>query len=133
MRGELEKQTEVLKKVLENKEKKITDTKDQLCRAKEDAIQEYRDSDTLLAELGSSFADGFDNCLRQVKSSYPDLDLNHISIDSQAQMPAQPVYSESTNELFNDDTVVDPRGEEGPSPVAQKTLVDDSKAKDVED
>lgn len=133
MRGELEKQTEVLKKVLENKEKKITDTKDQLRRAKEDAIQEYRDSDALLAELGSSFADGFDNCLRQVKSSYLDLDLNHISIDSQAQMSAQPIYSESTNELFNDDTVVDPWGEEGLSPVAQKTLVDDSKAKDVED
>lgn len=58
VKGELEKQTEVL----EDKEKEITDSKDQLRRAKEDAIQEYRDSEALLSELGSSFANRFDDC-----------------------------------------------------------------------
>lgn len=81
LRGELEKQTEVLRKVLEDKEKEITDSKDQLWWAKEDAIQEYCDFDALLAELGSSFDDGFDDFFLQVKSSYLDLDLSHISID----------------------------------------------------
>lgn len=108
-------------------------SKDQLRRAKMDVVQEYRDFDILLMELGRSFADGFNNILHQVKASYLDLDLSHISIDLQAQMPAQPIYSESTNELFNDDTIADPQGEEGSSPVAHKKLVDDQKAKDVED
>jgi len=56
----------------------------QLRRAKEDAIKEYHDSDALLFELGGSFADGFDDCLRQVKASFLDLDLSKISINAQA-------------------------------------------------
>ena len=32
-----------------------------LCQAKEDVVREYRDSNTLLKELGGSFADGFDD------------------------------------------------------------------------
>lgn len=92
-----------MRKVLEEKEGEIKDVKDQLRQAKEDAIQQYRDSDA----LGSSFADGFDDCFRQVKASFLDVDLSHVSIDPQAQTLAQLVYFRSTNELF-DDTVVDP-------------------------
>lgn len=111
LHDELEKQTEALRKVLEDKEKEIADSKDQLRRAKEDPIQEYCDSDALLTELGTSFADGFDDWFRQVKASYPDLDLSHISIDPQAQTPGQPVYSKSTNKLFNNNTIADLQGE----------------------
>ena len=79
---ELEKQTEVLKKVLKDKDKEIVDAKDHLCQAKEEAIREYHDSNALLAELGSSFADNFDDCFHQVKASFPDLDLSHVSINA---------------------------------------------------
>ena len=65
---------------------------------------EYRDSDTLLKELGGSFVDGFDDCFHQIK----DLDLSHISIEAQAQTLAHPVYSEGINELFVDDSTPDP-------------------------
>ena len=78
----MEKQTELLRQVLEDKEKEISDTKDQYCQAKEEAIHEYRDSDALLVELGGSFAEGFDDCLCQVKNSFPDLDLSHVTIDA---------------------------------------------------
>jgi len=81
---ELEKQAEVLGNILKDKEDKISKLKKQLCQAKEDAIKEYCNSDALLCELGGSFADGFDDCLRQVKASFPDLDLSQISIDAQA-------------------------------------------------
>ena len=54
---------ELLKKVLANKKKEITKAKDQLRQVKEEARREYRDSDALLADLGGSFAEGFDNCL----------------------------------------------------------------------
>ena len=93
----------MLKWFLEDKEKEINDAKDQLLQVKEEAIREYRDSDALLAELGGSFAKGFDDAFRQVKASYPDLDVSHVNIDAQAQSLVQPIHSESTNELFADD------------------------------
>ena len=75
----------MLKKVLADKEKEITEAKDWLCQAKDEAIREYRDSDALLAELGGSFAEGFSDCLHQVKTSYLNLDLFNINIDAPAQ------------------------------------------------
>ena len=55
----------MLKWFLEDKEKEISDAKDQLLQVKEEAIHEYRDSDALLAELGGSFAKSFNNAFRQ--------------------------------------------------------------------
>lgn len=95
--GELEKQVEVLRKVLKDEE-------DSLRQAKVDAIQEFCDFDALLSELGTSFADGFDDCLCQVKASFPDLNLSHITIDPEGQTPAHPISSEGTDELFSDDS-----------------------------
>lgn len=59
-------------------------------------MREYHDSNTLLRELRGSFTDGFDDFFHQVKTSCPDLDLSQVSIDAQAQTPAQPVYFEGT-------------------------------------
>ena len=69
-------------------------------------MREYRDSDTLLKLLGGSFADGFDDYFCHVKASFPDLDLSHVSIDTQDQTPTQPIYFEGTNELFADETIL---------------------------
>ena len=52
-----QKMTEELRKVLEDKE-------NDLRQAKKRVVQEYRDSDTLLSELGVSYNDGFDDALR---------------------------------------------------------------------
>ena len=106
VKGELKKQTELLRQVLEDKEKEITDTKNQLCQAKEEAVREYRDSDAFLAELEGTFAEGFDNALRQVKNSYTNLDVSHVTIETQDQSTAQLVLSESTEDLFADDAIV---------------------------
>ena len=57
--------------------------------------------------MGGLFVEGFDDCLRQVKASHPDLDLSNINIDAPAQTSVQPVPSESTNELFADDVLGD--------------------------
>ena len=108
VRGELEKQMEFLRQILEDKEKEIADTKDRLRQGKEEAICEYRDSDALFSELGGPFAKGFEDSLREVKASYPDLDLSHVNIDTQAQPLVQPVHFESTKDLFADD---DPQGD----------------------
>ena len=76
VRKELDQQVETLKKVLEDKEKEIKDAKDQLRQSKEVAIREYRNFDALLEELGTSYADSFDNAIRQAKKAYPDLDFS---------------------------------------------------------
>ena len=80
----MEKQTEVLKQVLEDKEKEIKTIKDQLHQAKDKVVQEYHDSDALLAKLDGSYVDSFDDYFHQVKTSFPDLDLSHVSIDAKA-------------------------------------------------
>lgn len=97
-------QTEVLKKVLMDKEEEVSKSKKQLCQAKEDAIKEYYNSDDLLYELGNSFSDGFDDCLHQVKATFPDLDLSQIFIDTHAKTLTRPANSEDTDELFKEDT-----------------------------
>ena len=122
---ESEAQVEALKKILKDKEAEISEAKGYIRQAKEDAVREYRDSDALLKELGGSFVDGFDDCFRQVKTSFPDLDLSHISIDAQAQTPAQPVYSEGTDELFADETNPDPQGDKDATQVNQEKSVED--------
>ena len=84
VRKELEEHMETMRKVLEDKEKKIKDAKDQLCQAKEAAICEYHDSDALLEELGTSYVDSFDDTIRQAKKAYPDIDFSQLNIDTQA-------------------------------------------------
>ena len=99
-RKELEQRMEEMKKVLEGKDKKIKGLKGQLCQAKEEVVHEYHDSDTLLSKLGSSFLEGFDDTLRQMREAYPDLDLSSIKIEDPAQASVIPVASENTEELF---------------------------------
>ena len=65
----------MLRQVFEDKEKEIPTAKDQLHQAKEEATREYRDSDMYLTELDGTYADSFDDFLRQVKTSFPHLDL----------------------------------------------------------
>ena len=122
---ETEVQMEALKKLLKDKEDEISKSKKQLCRAKEDAIKEYYDFDTLLAKLGGSFTDDFNDCLRQVKASFLDLDLSHITIDAEGQTPAHPVDSEGTDKLFADDTNPDPQGDGEAAHANQEKSIED--------
>jgi len=105
---ESEASVEALKKILKDKEGEIAKKKNQLRQAKEVAVHEYRDSNALLKELGSSYADGFDDCLHQVKTVFPNLDLSNVNIDAPAQTSVQLVDFEGTDELFADDTNPDP-------------------------
>ena len=106
VRKELEEKVETLENVLANKEKGVKGAKDQLRQAKEAAFREYRDSDALLEELGTSYADGFDNTVHQAKKAYLDLDFSQLNIDTQAQATTQLVASKSTEDLFADDTTL---------------------------
>ena len=88
---ESEKQVEALGNILKDKKDVISKLKKQLYWAKKDAINEYRNSNALLYELGSSFANGFDDCLCQVKASFSDLDRpKFLSTPKPRLQPALP-------------------------------------------
>ena len=70
-REELEQRMEEAGKALKGKDDEIKDLKEKLRHAREDAVNEYRDSEALLKELGGSFLQGFDDALRQIKKAYP--------------------------------------------------------------
>ena len=122
---ESEAHVEALKKILIDKKAEILEAKRHLCQAKKEVVREYRDFDAILKELEGYFADGFDDCFCQVKASFPDLDLSHVSIDAQAQTLAYPVYFKGTDELFADETNPDPQGDENAVSGDQEKFVED--------
>ena len=121
-RDEYQRMTEELKTVLEDKE-------NELRLAKEKAVQEYRDSDALLTELGVSYNDGFDDALRQAKALYPKLDFSTVNINVAEAMSVQPDASNDTAELFAEErpvTIVpELHAEEGKTHEAKDPVVPD--------
>ena len=101
-----EEKTEVLTNVLKDKEGEVSLLRKQVRHAKE-----FRDSDALLYELGICFANGFKNCLCQVKASFLDLDLSQISIDASTQTLAWPVNPEGIDKLFGVDLIFGAHGD----------------------
>ena len=121
-RDEYQKMTEELKTVLEDKE-------NELRLAKEKAVQEYRDSDALLIELGVSYNDGFDDALRQAKALYPKLDFSAVNINVAEATSVQLEASDDTNELFAEErpglVVPEVQHEEGKSLEAKAPVIPD--------
>ena len=121
-RDEYQRTTEELKTVLEDKE-------DELRLAKEKAVQEYRDSDALLTELGTSYTDGFEDALRQAKALYPKFDFSAVDINVAEGMSVQPDTSDDTADLFAEErpvtNVPELQAEEGKTPEAQDPVVHD--------
>ena len=92
-RDEYQKMTEELKKALEDKE-------DDVHQAKEKAVQEYRDSDAFISELGVYYNDGFDDALRQAKALCPKLDFSSVNITVAEATSVHLDLSDDTNKLF---------------------------------
>ena len=88
-----------LKKTLDDKEKEVH-------QAKEVAVLEYRDSDALIAEVGVSYNDGFDDTLRQAKALYPKLDFSSVNISVPKPTSVHPEQSEDPNELFGEEVLI---------------------------
>ena len=78
---------------MKGKDEEIKDLKEKLRQAKEDAVNEYREFEALLRELGGSFLQGFDDALRQLKKAYPDLVMMRFRVtenQSRRRMPKLP-------------------------------------------
>ena len=70
--------------------------------------------------------DGFNNCLHQVKASFPDLDLSQISINDVAQTLVRSVDPKGTDKLFMNDHIPDAQGD-------GEAALQDEHVKSVED
>ena len=116
-RAEYQKMMEELKKILEDKENDV-------CRAKEKAVQEYCDSDAFISELGVCYNDGFDDALRQAKALYPKLDFSSVNITVAEATSVHPDLSDDTNELF---------AEEVPGSVIPKVQPEEEKTREAKD
>ena len=68
--------------------------------AKADAVKEFRASQTLIDACAEYYGDGFEDCLKQVKSIYPYLDFSKVSMDD--PLPSTPVGDTTLEE--NDDS-----------------------------
>ena len=121
-RDENQRTVEELKAVLEDKE-------DEFRLAKEKAVQEYRDSDALLTELGTSYTDGFEDALRQAKALYPKFDFSAVDINVAEGMSVQPDTSDDTVDLFAEErpvtAVPEPQAEKAKTPEAKDPVVPD--------
>ncbi|XP_030958872.1 uncharacterized protein LOC115980799 [Quercus lobata] len=124
-REELEQRTEEAGKALKVRADEVKDLKKKLRHARDDAVSEYRNSESLLKELAGSFLQGFDDSLRQVKKAYPDLDLSMITLTDQGQTSALPVASENTEDLFGEEAAQGDGESAMPNEVA---VVDPNKA-----
>ena len=116
-RDEYQKMMEELKKALEEKE-------DDVHQAKKKAVQEYRDSDALISELGVCYNDGFDDALRQAKALYPKLDFSSVNITVAEATSVHPDLSDDTNELF---------AEEVPGSIVPEIQLEEEKTRAAKD
>ena len=82
--AKLKKEThlqEEAEKVKTNLTTELTGLREQMDKAKADAVAEFCVSQPFFDACGIYYGDGFDDCLKQVGAVYPDLDLSQITID----------------------------------------------------
>ena len=65
----------------ETAEKELTALLGQVETTKADAVKEFKDSPAFIDSGAEYYAVGFEDCLKQVKSNYPHLDLAKVSMD----------------------------------------------------
>ena len=66
-----------------------------------DAVQKFKTSQSFIDSCADYYGTGFDDCLKQVASAFPELDLSRISMD--APEPVTPAKDIATND---DDSVL---------------------------
>ena len=81
---------------------------------KTDAIQKFKTSQSFIDSCADYYGTGFNDCLKQVASAFPELDLFGISMDA-----PEPVTPARDVAIEDDDVVL----ESQPSPMADGSVV----------
>ena len=80
----LKQESNLWEKVQKDKdslETKLTTLCEQTEKVKADAMVDFKASESFIDACAFYYDEGFDDCLKQVGSVYPDLDLSKISMD----------------------------------------------------
>ena len=107
MKEKLEEEGRQRKKDLEAKEtaeNELATLFGQVEMAKVNAVKEFKDSQAFIDSRAEYYGVGFEDCLKQVKSNYPALDLVKVSMD--APLPttlASDAVLEETNDSSESD------------------------------
>ena len=66
-----------------------------------DAVQKFKTSQSFIDSCADYYGTGFDDCLKQVASAFPELDLSGISIDAPEPVtPARDVATEDDDVIL---------------------------------
>ena len=86
-------------------EKELTALLGQVEMARVDAVKEFKASQPFIDSCAVYYGDGFEDCLKQVKSIYPYLDLSKVTMDD--PLPSTPVGDTILDET-DDSTELEP-------------------------
>ena len=77
-------------------QEEVTALREKVETARIDAVQKFKSSQSFIDSCADYYGTGFDNCLKQVASAFPELDLFGISMD--APEPMTPARDVATND-----------------------------------
>ncbi|XP_030967446.1 uncharacterized protein LOC115992821 [Quercus lobata] len=94
-------------------EEEVSSLRAQVETAGTDAVQKFKTTQSFIDSCADYYGTGFDDCLRQVASAYPELDLSGITMDASVPMtPARETVADkgdgpiSLDSLLNDAGVI---------------------------
>ena len=95
-------------------QEEVTALREEVETARTDAVQKFKTLQSFIDSCADYYGTGFDDCLKQVASAFPELDLSGISMD--APEPVTPARDVATED---DDVVL----ESQPSPLVDGGVV----------
>lgn len=117
---------EEAKKVRTNLTTELSTLREQMDKAKTDAVMEFPISQPFFDVCGAYYSDGFDDCLKQVGVVYLNLDLSQITIDGTiSPTPREDdTISEETSDSIH---IVEQGGKDTDAETVVKLVLDGSK------
>ena len=92
-------------------EEEVSSLRVQVETAGTDAVEKFKTTQSFIDSCSDYYGTGFDDCLKQVASVYPELDLSGITMDASVPMtPAGDTAAEKDDEPLNMDFLLNDAG-----------------------
>ena len=83
----------------------LASLREQIERAKVDAVADFKASQPFIDACVIYYDDGFEDCLKQVGFVYPNLDLSKVSLDD--PLPTTPAAGDTVDEESDDSAYIE--------------------------
>ena len=92
-------------------EEELSSLRAQVETAGTDAVEKFKTTQSFIDSCADYYGTGFDDCLKQVASAYPELDLSGITMDASVPMtPAGDTAADKDDEPLNMDFLLNDAG-----------------------